>query len=210
VIAQHENAGFCFVAGNPAYLAPEEKQLDTQSRLVDLVKGAKDRVEAAPVFIGAEGQSELTSELASRYDAIPFMLLDGSIQSRISELKSTVDNGIGVYCPYLLSSATNEDRIRLLGLYALRRRWVRESLRKIGIRTNDIRAQISEGQRIDESARGILNDALQALALCDEHDFQDRLTKLASAGAKYAAFLPATESVQEHERLRQLISDSAA
>ena len=78
------------------------------------------------------------------------------------------------------------------------------------MRPTDIRARINSGQQVDDGAREILIEALKALALCDELEFQNRLAKLASAGARYAAFLPASESVQEHERLRELISDSAA
>lgn len=77
---------------------------------------------------------------------------------------------------------------------------------KMGLKVADVRALIAEGQEVDKLARDILVEGLRSLALCEANDFQNQMEKLSSAGVRYAAFLPAVETVEEHDKLSSLVS----
>jgi hypothetical protein len=210
IISQYNNAGFCFVAGNPVYLSEEERQVDAKSRMRELVTIARSSLESGPIFIGSEGQFELAMELAAKYATIPFMLMDGSVQDQASRMLSNdTCNEIGLYCPYLLSESGNDELlIQTLGQYALRRKWVRQASRKVGAKRSDVQTQINEGQRIEEPARQILIDAIRTLALCDIGDFPDTLRKSSSIGVRYLAFLSALEDFDGEERFSDILSEA--
>jgi hypothetical protein len=209
VSSQHSNAGFCFVAGNPIYLSEEERQLDTKSRMCGLVTCARRTLKSAPIFIGSEGQLELAMELAEKHTAIPFMLLGSSVHDLAARLLSSdVCDGIGVYCPYLFSEIDDQDlQIRTLGLYALRRRWVRQALRNVGVTPSAVRSQISEKRELDKRARQVLIDAIRTLSLCDVEGFQGALRKFSSIGVRYLAFLSALEDFDGDERFYEILSE---
>lgn len=209
VISQHGNAGFCFVAGNPVYLSEEEKQLDAKSRMKGLVTDVRSSLESAPIFIGSEGQFDLTMELSAKYAAIPFMLMGSSVQDQVSRaLSNDACNEVGVYCPYLFSENGDHDsQIETLGQYALRRRWVKQSLRKVGVNPSEVRTQITKGEKLAGPAREILIDAIRTLALCDVGDFHDRLRRFSSIGVRYLAFLSAVEDFDGDERFSDMLLD---
>ena len=52
---QHGNGGLCFVAGNPTYLSEDERELDGESRIVELVKSSRSKLPSTPIFLGSEG-----------------------------------------------------------------------------------------------------------------------------------------------------------
>lgn len=210
VVSQYHNAGFCFVAGNSAYLSEEEKQLDAKSRLRELVTMTRDGLGSVPIFVGSEGQLELASELVAKYSCIPFMLMGGSVQDRVSRMfPDGAWNEVGVYCPYLLSeSGDDEVQIKALGQYALRRRWVRQALRKTGVTVSEVRTQMLKGEKLDDPARQILLEAIQTLALCDVEGFPETLRKLSSIGVKYLAFLSAVEDIGRDEEFSEMLSNA--
>ncbi len=204
-ISQHKNAGLCFVAGNHAYLSEEERKLDAKSRILELVTTSRNRLQSAPIFVGSEGLTELASELAAEYSAIPFMLLGGSTEDQISKLRSNGNgNGTAIYCPCDLSSETTGSLIRSFGHYALRRKWVRVALRKQGLSVSDVRTQISNGGSLEANAMQVLVDAIRTLALCGAGQIPERLRRFSQMGVKYVAVLLAEESAEQNERLSQL------
>jgi hypothetical protein len=204
IICEHQNAGLCFVAGNPVYLTEEEHRLDTKSRIRQLVKEARLVLPSATIFVGSEGFLDLASELSARYSVIPFILLDGSIQDQLSKLRAN-SNGAAVYCPSYLAKATDEMLIQSFGQYALRRRWVREELRKEGLRISEVRSQIANAQPLGNSAGRVLTEAIRKLALCDEAQVQETFDRFPSIGVRYAAVLQANEGTEETERLSGVV-----
>lgn len=205
VMCQHENAGLCFVAGNPSYLLEEERKIDARSRIRELVRSSRNKLPSARIFVGSEGLLELTSELADDYSTIPFMLLGVSIEDQLSKLRSQgIGNGAAVYCPCRLSSQTSGALIKSFGHYALRRKWVRGALRKQGLSVSNARTQISNGGPLEAGATRVLVDAIRNLALCDAGQAQERLRKFSQMGVKYVAVLLAEESAEENERLSKL------
>ena len=209
VISNQGNGGLCFVAGNPAYLSEEERQLDAVSRIRRLVETGRKTLPSAPIFVGSEGILEIAAQLAAEYSVIPFMLLDASIQDRVSRLQATrLNDGTAVYSPCYLSGSTNaRSLIQFLGAYALRRRWVRQELRKRGLRVSEVRAQISSGFGIDESASGTILKALRELALTDRATTRDILIKFLSIGVRYLAVLPADDGVEDLEHVSRILGE---
>jgi hypothetical protein len=208
VASQHENAGLCFVAGNPSYLSEEERKFDAKSRIRELVLVSRTRLPSAPIFVGSEGLLELASELGAEYSAIPFMLLGGSIEDQLSKLRSNgIGDDIAVYCPCHLSSQTAGALIKSFGHYALRRKWVRGALRKQGVSVADVRAQISTGGPLGATATHVLMDAIRNLALCDGEQTHERLRTFSQMGVKYVAVLLAEENAEQNERLSELASE---
>lgn len=207
-ISQHKNAGLCFVAGNHSYLSEEERKLEAKSRILELVKTTRSKLQSAPIFVGSEGLTDLASELAAEYSAIPFMLLGGSTEDQISKLRSSGNgNGTAIYCPCHLSDETPRTLIKSLGHYALRRKWVRAALRRQGLSTSDVRTQISDGGSLEANAMQVLVDAIRTLALCDAGQTYERLRRFSQMGVKYVAVLLAEESAEQNERLSKLANE---
>jgi len=208
VQSQHENAGLCFVAGNPSYLSEEERKLDAKSRITELVRYSRTSLPSAPIFVGSEGLLELAAELGAEYSAIPFMLLGGLIEDQVSRLRSNgIGDGTAIYCPCHLSSQTTGGLVKSFGHYALRRKWVREALRKQGLSASDVRSQTSNGGSLETAAMSVLVHAIRNLALCDTRQTQETLHKFSEIGIRYIAVLLAEESSEENERLSELAAE---
>lgn len=205
-MSQHRNAGLCFVAGNPSYLTEEERRLDPKSRITQLVRAGRNQLPNVPIFIGAEGLQDLASELTLEYSAIPFMLLDRSIEDQVCGLRSD-GNGTAVYCPSDLSSENDRELIKAFGQYALRRRRVREALRSEGLKVSEVRTEISNGGPTEPNAEQVLIDAIRSLALCGMGRTHLRLRELSQQGVRYAALLLAEESAEQNEHLSKLAQE---
>jgi hypothetical protein len=203
VISQHGNAGLCIVAGNPSYLTGKERRLDPKSRVTELVRASRNALPSAPIFVGSEGLQELASELALECSAVPFMLLGRSTEDPASGLRFD-GNEPAVYCPSDLLSEEDGELIKSFGQYALRRRWVREMLRSEGLEVSEVRAEISNGGRMQTPARHVLAEAIHSLALSGNVRTHARLRELSQKGVKYVAFLLAEESADQNERLSKL------
>jgi hypothetical protein len=208
VMSQHGNGGLCFVAGNSAYLSEEERTLSAAVRIRQLVETNRTKLPLAEIFVGSEGVANLASELAADYSAIPFMLLNGNIQTRVSRYRSKVPCGeIAVYCPCYLLEADNEALIRTLGLYALRRGRVKEMLRECGFAVSDVKPMISDGQSLQPSATGILAKAIRELALCGASGLQNTVNRFAPMKINYLAVLPAQQTEEHNKKLSEAVSE---
>ena len=199
VIRQSGNAGFCFVAGNATYLTEEERVSDAVGRLTELVAQTRRTLPEAPIFVGSEGLAGFTHRLSEEHSTIPFALL-GSKESNLE------DGTVAVYCPCYLAADSETERIRALGSYAMRRGWVRQALRERGLRVSEVRAQLSDGGVVQDSAISVLGDAIQHLALCGLRQAEHSLRRFSTHGIAYVALLPATESDKEAAEMARLAS----
>lgn len=206
VASQHENVGFCFVAGNRVYLTEEERKLDPQSRIRELVSSIRAQLPSAKIFVGTEGLFELAFQLGIKYSAIPFALLGDSGEHRISNLPNSSVN-TGIYCPCIFSTQPAEKLVKSFGHYALRRKWVRDVLRTHGLSTSDTVAQISNGGSLEPEATRLLADAIRKLVLCGQEHIEDKLHRFSEIGVRYAAILPSHEDDVENEELAKMIND---
>jgi hypothetical protein len=203
VMRNHGDTGLCFVAGNPAYLTHEERQLDIKSRITDLVKMSRAKLPSAPIFVGSEGLDGISSKLAAEYSTIPFMLLGPQVHDQAADfLREAAISA--VYCPSSMSTGKETDLVRTLGPYALRRKWVRKTLRAKGFNASEMASKISSGVLPDDDAGRVLVDAIRQLALCDQIQTREMLQRFSSNGIKYAAVLLADENHEQDEILSQL------
>ena len=208
VMSQHNNGGLCFVPGNSAYLSEEERSLSAAVRIRQLVETNRTKLPLAEIFVGSEGVTDLASELAADYSAIPFMLLNENIQTRVSRYRSKVPCGeIAVYCPCYLLEADNEALIRTLGLYALRRGRVKEMLRRHGFAALDVRSMISNGQSLQAPVTSILVEAIRELTLCDAPSLQNTVNRFAPMKINYLAVLPAQQTEEHNKKLSEAVSE---
>jgi hypothetical protein len=206
VASQHENAGFCFVAGNRSYLTEEDRKLDPQPRIKELVGSSRTMLPSAKIFVGTEGLFELAFQLGIKYATIPFALLGDSGEHQISNLpKRSVDTGI--YCPCIFSSQPAERLVKSFGHYALRRKWVRDVMRVKGLSASDAVAQISNGGYLEPNATQSLADAIRELVLCDQGHIDDKLRRFSEIGVRYVAILPSHEGDMENEQLAKMVNN---
>jgi len=207
VIGQYGNGGFCFVVGNPTYLSEEERRLDAGAMLAELVTACRHRLPLASVFVGSEGYAELTSSLSEKYSTIPFALLDSRVPDKATRVGASEEDGrAAIYCPCYLSADSEMQMIRALGLYAMRRKWVREALRERGLRAADIKSQLADGGLIEDSTANVLGDAIRHLALCGMHQAEHSLRRFSMRGVSYVALLLAEDSHEEQKELDRLVS----
>ena len=199
VIRKNGNGGFCFVAGNMTYLTQEERMLDAASRVTELVAKARQSLPDAPIPVGSEGLTSFTGRLWEEHSAVLFALL-GSKDSKLE------DGTKAVYCPCCLAADGDTQRVRALGAYAMRRKWVRQALRERGLRVAEVKAQLLDRGAIQDSAISVLGDAIQHLALCGVRQAEHSIRRLSRNGMDYVALLPAEESSKENAELARLAS----
>jgi hypothetical protein len=207
VIAGCPNAGFCFVAGNPSYLSEAEQRLDASTRLAELVETTRNRLPFAPIFVGSEGLTDLTSRLSREFAAIPFILLDSAVLDKMAGFCSgPMETLGGVYCPCYLSGDEDGKLIKAFGGYALRRGWVRRALRHRGLRVAEVKSQLLNGGLIESEASVVLRNAIQELALCGAYCAKQRLRIFSGFGIRYVALLFAEDSMEEGKELERVVS----
>ncbi|HUK50640.1 MAG TPA: hypothetical protein VLV18_06350 [Terriglobales bacterium] len=203
VMQAYRNVGLCFVAGNPAYLTSEERRLDIKSRITDLVKMSRVGLPDAEIFVGSEGLDGTSSELAAEYSTIPFMLLGPQVHDQAADfLQDTAVSA--VYCPCNMSATNDADLVKALGSYALRRKWVRRSLRREGFNVPEVTSTVASGAYPADGAGKVLASAIRELALCDHDQTRNMLQRFSSNGIKYAAVLLAEENKAQSQILSRL------
>jgi hypothetical protein len=124
---------------------------------VDVVKFVRQHFEDLPVFVGTEGLGVQAAELCVEYDLIPFLLLDKGLEDEIAIVEDAMGReNAALYAPFLVSK--NYPRLlrdilyRLAG-YIMRRRWVKEELKKMGYdpTVSTLRAVIQEKRPLPSS-----------------------------------------------------------
>ena len=149
--------GLNLVVGNPAYLSSREIRRPCFRTLVDVVKFVRQHFEDLPVFVGTEGLGVQAAELCVEYDLIPFLLLDKGLEDEIAIVEDAMGReNAALYAPFLVSK--NYPRLlrdilyRLAG-YIMRRRWVKEELKKMGYdpTVSTLRAVIQEKRPLPSS-----------------------------------------------------------
>ena len=152
---------------------------------------------------------DLATGLSAQHFVMPFTLLDASFQEELSKLEPN-RNGTAVYRPCHLSDATDEMLIQSFGQYALRRRWVKEKLKKEGSSISQVRSQIVNQRLSKNSTAKVLTEAIRKLALCDEVQVQHALSRFRSIGISHVALLLDREETQDAERLSKIVGRFSA
>lgn len=130
------NVALNLIVGNPAYLSSGEIRRPYFRTLVDTVKFVRSRFEDLTMFVGIEGLGAAAVELCVEYDLLPFLLLDKGLEDMVAMVKDiTGRENAAVYAPFLVSKnypRLLRDILYRLSGYVMRRRWVREGLKKLG------------------------------------------------------------------------------
>lgn len=129
VMEEFGNAGLCIVAGNKAYLDEEEASQSAYKSIKKVLDQLRGRI--SKVLLGVEGVEGKLNHLAKAYpEVIPFFLYD---EGKFDLIDECVEHGLecAVYAPYAIDRPLM-DVVKALAEYALRRRWLREELIKMG------------------------------------------------------------------------------
>ena len=201
--------GLTLVPGNPAYLSTKEARKSGLKSLRIASEFVRRHFEDLDVFIGSEGLGPKIAELCAEYDLTPFLLLDKGFEEEIVKMKDVAKNhNFGLYIPYLISE--NYPRLlrdilfRLSG-YVMRRRWVKEELKRMGYdpAISTLRAVIQEKKPLPsnfyESELGVfLEKAASYLTLYGNVDtVTKKLKEIHKAGVTTVMGLPIKENADQ-------------
>jgi len=188
---KHDNLGLNLVAGNKVYLTTREQRRSAVRLLTKALKLATKHLENGEIFVGTEGLVNTVSKLVSEYEITPFLLLDRNLRAEINKIRHMKSEcSIAVYTPYLTFAEGNDssDEVidRLLD-YALRRKWVQETLMKKGYGLNHIRVLLKRrrenpGHTRYQELKGNLIDVIKKLSIFgDEQTISQTLRTLKEA-----------------------------
>lgn len=199
----------CVVAGNRAFLDWRELRRPVRRSLVDFLKWLRGRHADIQTFVGTERIEGVSIELARKFDAVPFLLLDNSLKDTAKKFRENIGTGsLAVYVPFIVSE--NYQRIfqdmltRMLG-YFLRRRWVQEEvkLRRLGPELERLKLVMQERQqiraeRLSPGLLEVMKEASEALTVYGSPEVVTRrLRQIHQAGCNVIVGLPIKEDSQQ-------------
>lgn len=177
---KYGNLGLNFVAGNKVYLTTKERKRSAAKLLTKAVKLAAEHLEGKAIFVGVEGLVNTVARLVSNYEVTPFLLLDRNLEENVSKMRN-MNNGcfVAIYAPFLVFDGENNTSCEVLRRmldYALRRKWIQETLRNEGYDLSQVHGILDAKQENSSSVqcqklKKILIDAIRRLSI-----FGDRKT----------------------------------
>lgn len=205
------SVGLNIVAGNKAYLNPNEIRKSPYKALLKAIKFVKRNYPEMKVFVGAEGLIKTAARLSVEYGLIPMLILDKELKRNLEIVKGFDKNmEIALYAPYLISRnyprLLHDILFRLAG-YILRRRWVQEELKALGYEPSlaMLKAVVQEKEPLSPK---LLSSKLGAFLLRavsdltiygDLEDVKEKIRKILKLGVNYLFGLPIKEN--EHQIL---------
>lgn len=200
VINKHANCGLCLVAGNKRYLNESEQRKPAVKTLRKFVKRARERTQRT-IFIGSEGLVREAAKLAEEYDLIPFLLLNQNLEEDLKVTRE-ITGGMptAVYAPtYLADRKADDDVIKHLLGYMLRRRWVCERLAEEGC-LGEAQALLNEGSSDDanQHLKRLLRELADRISINgDVERVRSRIQRLRSLGVNILVSLPIIEEAEQ-------------
>jgi len=200
VINKYANCGLCLVAGNKRYLNESEQRKPAVKTLQKFVKSAREKTQKT-IFIGSEGLVREAAKLAKEYDLIPFLLLNQNLEE---DLKVTweITGGMptAVYAPtYFAERKADDDVIKHLLGYLLRRRWVCERLAEKGY-LSEAQALLNEGFKdsANQHLKRLLGELADRFSINgDVERMKSRIQQLKSLGVNILVALPIIEGAEQ-------------
>ncbi len=204
-----DKIGVNLVIGNNSFLSGEELSRPAIKTLEYLIKFVRRRFPNIRTFIGTEGIVSPAVELISKYDLVPFLLLDRDLNKSRSKIKDGVGKKeFALYVPYLISK--NYPRLfhdilyRLAG-YIMRRRWVRSRIKELGYSLDlpALKEVMQEKRPLStsflKSKLGIfLKEATSILTVYgDEGEVTNRLRQFKRSGFDIIVGLPIKENEEQ-------------
>ena len=213
--------GLNLVVGNPAYLSPGEARRPYFRTLVDTVRFVREHFENLHMFIGIEGLGTKAAELCVEYDLVPFLLLDRGLEEEIIKVKDvTRSENMALYVPYFVSKnypRLLRDILYRLSGYIMRRRWVKDELKKMGYdpSVSTLRAVIQEKEPlppnfVESDLGGFLKKAASHLTMYGDVDsVVAKIRALRKLGIATLIGLPIKESAEQILLLGKCASEVA-
>ncbi len=207
--ADEDRVALNLVVGNKAYLGWREIRRPTKRSLTDFAQFARREKPNGTVMIGTEGIIHTATDLAAKYDFIPFLLFDKTLASNIGWIRERAPNvQIAVYVPYLVTeniSRIYTDVLRRLSGYLLRRRWVQKEFEANGFETSLplIRSVSQEKKPLPKELQTgklaeIIRHAATSLSIFgNEETVKEGLRAIATLKADIVVGLPIKESEEQ-------------
>ena len=202
IIEEFGNAGLCIVAGNNAYLDFDEvtrSPCESVKLALSEVYGRTSRL-----LLGVEGLEKCLDNLIKAYpDVKLFFLYD---EHKLDVMRSYAERGFecAVYVPYVIEHDSNYVARELMG-YALRRKWLRREIEKLGYQAS----MLINSSEIPGEIMKILEHSIPKLCIHGPKKEVVRKLKILEAyGASMVIGLPIKESLEQvyafSECLKQL------
>ncbi len=208
----YEHLTVDLVAGNDAYFSDEEKKRRGREVLFPLADYVTEKLISRKEFIftGSEGLLKTSSELAKKYNFVPFLLMSERVQNEISLIKklSGVDK-FALYSPFAYGLDKNW-LLDKLGAYILRRAKTQDMLREQNIDVQELQKTLpSTGVSVidNEVIKNIFTTRLDELCVYGtEEEFYDNILKIKDFGVEILAGLPLKEEPEQFTALKNAIA----
>lgn len=128
LISSFDGCGICLVAGNPAYLNPDERGRRAGRPLVEAAVRIRERSESVLLLVGTEHLEGPAIIAARKAGAIPFTLLNPDIYDELSRLKHLTGLQPAVYTPFYIGQDLGGNVWRVLAGYVGRRGYSHDRL----------------------------------------------------------------------------------
>jgi len=200
VINKYTNCGLCLVAGNQRYLNEYEQRRPAVETLQKFVESAHERTQRT-IFIGSEGLVGEAAKLAEKYDLIPFLLLSQNLEEDLKVTRE-ITGGMptAVYAPtYFANRKADDDVIKHLLRYMLRRRWVYERLIEKGC-LSEAQALLNEdfSNNANQHLKHLLRELADKLSINgDMERVKSRIQQLKRLGVNILVALPIIEEAEQ-------------
>lgn len=184
IMEEMGNAGLCVVAGNKVYLESDEALASPYKSVKKVLEQVYGRV--SRILLGVEGLEKHVDEIIKSYPELKlFFLYD---EKKLKFIENYAKKGIesAVYVPYAIDRP-HSDVVRMLADYALRRKWLKEELKKMGYDASSVLILKDASPKI----MGILSRAVSRLSIYgSKRDVAEKIRELREHGVSIVVGLP--------------------
>lgn len=208
VLSYTDMSGLNIVAGNPAYLSETEKNKNTSKTLIRLSKYITSKINSeVEIFIGTEKVLKMATKLAAKFNFKPFLLFSNKIEAE-AEFLSKFSKNIKKACYTPFSTYLREDDlIKRIWKYILRRDAARDMLISMNIDLKKIEKyfQNENFEKIPHEVKNAFTEVMKNFIVCGQgNELEQELRKIINAGVTIIVGLPLSESTEEIAALSSL------
>lgn len=199
IVEDFGNAGLCIVTGNRVYLESDEVSADPYESVKRVLSQVYGRV--TRILLGVEGLEKYIDDIIHSYPGLKlFFLYD---EGRLKAIEEYVRRGVesAVYVPYAIDKPLS-DVVWALADYVLRRKWLREELKRQGYSLHS-RAYLREAQPKSMEA---LTNAVLRLSICGSKEVVvEKMRKLKKSGVSMIVGLPVYEEPEQVHKFSECL-----
>ncbi len=182
VLKKHKLGGVCIVAGNPAYLDEEEIRRPAGRLLVNAAKTISGEAvyDGKLLMVGTENIERTAAYIASRYNAIPFTLLDEGKRDEVRWFHDYTGRPVAVYAPYHVGKTLPEGAFSRARAYAVRRLGNKCGEHEVSVKMRQV-AILGDTEIIRQRLRRIATEGASIIVGYPLEEELEQLRKLAEA-----------------------------